>query len=160
MMFDADEVNGLVGEIWSSILGLEARPDGGSIAAGSREGSIASRVRIAGAWRGTVTLHCDPRLACDLAAVMFGSSPEETSPEMVRDAVGELANMTSGSFKSLMPGRSELSLPSDPRADRTPADDPTEEGPRRFGFLCLDRPFSVLIDGNPASPPVDGPVTG
>ena len=75
---------------------------------------------------------------------MFGEGPEATSADMVEDALGELTNMTSGGFKSLLPEPCYLSLPS-PGPSSFDALDPTSPG--RFGFACLDRAFLVTIDG-------------
>ena len=42
---------------------------------------------------------------------MFDVASDEATEEDIEDAMGELANMTGGSFKSLIDGTCELGLP-------------------------------------------------
>jgi hypothetical protein len=147
-----NEVNAFVGEIWSSMLGLEVHPDDRAMALSRLDDAIISRVSITGHWRGTVTIHCDPRLARDLAAVMFGLRPEATSGDLIEDALGELTNMTSGSYKSLLPGPCYLSLPSAGRLEAVSPDEATDHDLGQFGFNCLDGFFLVTVESRAKRP--------
>ena len=48
----------------------------------------------------------------ELCANLVGLEPDDLSPQDIRDAAGELANMTGGSVKALCSPTSRLSLPS------------------------------------------------
>jgi chemotaxis protein CheX len=52
-----------------------------------------------------------PALATKAAAAFAGVQPAEVTPEGIKDAAGELANITAGSIKVLLPAPSHLSLP-------------------------------------------------
>lgn len=147
------EVEGLVGEIWSTMLGLAVCLDTRAAALADRDDAIVSRVWITGAWRGAVTLYCDPRLARNAAAVMFGVPPEAASVDLMDDALGELANMTSGLLKSLLPGPCRLSLPRAVRRDEKANGESNALETGRFGFNCLGSPFLVTVTNDGASSP-------
>lgn len=68
-------------------------------------------VQVTGAWEGAVTVHCSETLARTITAAMFGSEADQTTPEEVSDALGELANMVAGNIKALLPEPSRISLP-------------------------------------------------
>lgn len=72
---------------------------------------LAGCVHVTGAWEGAVLIECSERTASQAAGVMFGASPASLAPDDVQDALGELANMTGGNVKALLPGPSTLSLP-------------------------------------------------
>jgi chemotaxis protein CheX len=139
------EVIGFVSEIWSTMLGLAVYPDERALALAEQGDAIVGRVWITGAWRGMVTLDCDPRLARHAAAAMFGVPPETTSTEQVEDALGELANMTSGNFKSLLPEPCSLSPPRAGQRGKGTIDDSDAPILGRFGFQCLDLAFFVTV---------------
>ena len=71
-------------------------------------------VGFSGQWRGVFGLHCQANTACRMATLAVGVETDEFD-ERVLDAVGEIANMVAGSFKSKIPALSEtafLSVPS------------------------------------------------
>jgi len=70
-------------------------------------------VGFSGQWRGVFGLHCQAHTACRLATLALGC-PTDEFDERVLDAVGEIANMVAGSFKSKIPGLGENSLLSVP----------------------------------------------
>jgi len=70
-------------------------------------------VGINGAMRGVIGMHTNAATACRLASLLLGAETDEFD-ERVLDAVGEIANMIAGSFKSKAPGLGEkcaLSVP-------------------------------------------------
>jgi chemotaxis protein CheX len=104
---DAD-MEGITRTIWHTLFELpletsEACPDDG-------DPTVTSVVHIDGAWRGAVTLRCPVALAAMLTSSMF-QSEAEPEPDDVRDAIGELANMTAGNVKALLPETCTISLP-------------------------------------------------
>lgn len=109
MQFAETEIYRLTAATWSSMLGLQVeraaqRP---SFAEGFCTGSI----EFSGAWEGVLNLDFSQSLARSVAAVLFGSDPQEAGEKEVRDAVGELTNLVAGAVKSLLPEPSYLALP-------------------------------------------------
>jgi chemotaxis protein CheX len=103
-----------VRNIWTVILGLEVQEGLESAPALAKLNSgrtLTACVQLAGAWEGSVLLYCTADLARRSAAVMFGMEPDGMSDEDIEDALGELANMTGGNVKALLPQPCELSLP-------------------------------------------------
>lgn len=99
--------------IWESILGLEVRRarDVAPLTQSTRERSLTGCVQLAGAWEGSVFLYCSEALAGEVAATMFGTSPETLRNGDVEDALGELTNMVAGNLKIVLPRPCQLSLP-------------------------------------------------
>lgn len=106
-----DDICTLSAEVWASILGLDAVATGADPTE-VEERTLTGCVHITGGpWEGTVTLECPTPLASAAAAAMFGMTVDELGREEIDDALGELANMTGGGVKALVPGPSTLSLP-------------------------------------------------
>lgn len=110
---------------------------------------VTAVVRIEGAWHGAVLLRCAMPLATMLTASMFGSDGD-VSEEEVDDALGELANITGGNVKALLPEPCRLSLPavsSGPEGELgLPGHDPVATA----SFTYAGRPFVVLLLGRRA----------
>ncbi len=68
-----DSVCHITQNVWESILGQELRPTTAAELLGELSGTrtLTGCVQLAGAWEGTVLLHCSLGLATRLAAVMF-----------------------------------------------------------------------------------------
>jgi CheY-specific phosphatase CheX len=99
----------LTEEIWSSMLGIELSPTEVASPLGKK---ISACVQILGEWDGAVRLDCSEELVRQAAAAFTGLEPDEVEPEQVRDTAGELANMTGGGLKNMLPKPCSLSLPS------------------------------------------------
>ncbi len=108
MPISSEEFSRLVESVWAGLLGLELSP-GDSPCSG--EACWTGRVRITGAWEGRVEVTLSAPLARSAAALMFGMELEEVGDAEIGDAVGELANITGGNVKALLPGPSSLSTP-------------------------------------------------
>ncbi len=104
-----DDVVRVTHEIWGSMLSLDLTTTGS--AWGEDEVGVVGCVQIVGAWQGAVRLDMSPALAIKAAAALAGIQPAEVTPDAIKDAAGELANITAGSIKILLPGPSHLSLP-------------------------------------------------
>jgi chemotaxis protein CheX len=110
MEFKEDNIGQIVTDIWSSMLGFSVRSRNGPAEMnGSRY--LSASVQISGGWDGTVLVSCAEVLARKVAAVMFDSEESATSDDEMRDALGEVANMTAGNVKALVDGYCRLSLP-------------------------------------------------
>lgn len=98
--------------IWTETLGLELRHLDAIPPADGKERALVSCVHFAGAWPGGLVIHCPAEVAREVASVMFGITREDVSVSELQDALGEVANMTGGNLKSLLPEPTMLSLPS------------------------------------------------
>lgn len=118
--FGQDEVVQLTQEIWDSMLNIqlelqECKPDqthGINNRLHTRGSFVGGCVQITGAWEGAVRVDCCSELAGRAAAAFFGVEAGEVTLEQVRDAIGELANMSAGSIKPLLPRPCHIALPS------------------------------------------------
>src|SRR5512140_2697519 len=106
------ELSAITDEIWSSMVGVQLTPSDDELPIKKEGGYVVASVQIVGASDYAVRLDFDLALAREAAANLFGLSQSELSNEEVRDAAGELANMTGGSIKGLLPEATTISLPS------------------------------------------------
>lgn len=130
--------------IWTSVLNLEVQKSDTGLAPDQLENTLASCVHITGKWQGTVTLHCPVTLARRVAAIMFSHKEETTNIEEIQDALGELANMTGGNIKSLLPEPCYLSMPTVAVTNfglRVPG----SELLAMVNFTCENKPFTISV---------------
>ena len=73
---------------------------------------LVSAVHLAGDWNGAVLLECDGGQACRFAGRFLSMDPPETVDDVVRDMLGELANMIGGNLKCVLARGIRLSMPS------------------------------------------------
>jgi len=112
MAVSEQEIQQVTTEIWGSMLNLHPAPACGDPGSAGVEGRIGASVQITGGWEGAVRLDSSLALARVAASRFVGTEPDQVSIDQVRDAMGELANMSAGMIKNLLPGPSYLSLPS------------------------------------------------
>jgi CheY-specific phosphatase CheX len=105
-----DDVVQLASQIWETILGGPLERDL-SPPVGARPATQVACVQITGGWCGAVIIDCDPDLARQAAAKMFGVPPDKTGTNDMQDAVAEIVNMTGGHVKALFAEPCALSLP-------------------------------------------------
>jgi chemotaxis protein CheX len=72
---------------------------------------LSAFVQIMGDWQGLVVLCLSKSLAQSATGAMFELPAEAVEPEMVRDAMGEMANVIGGAVKAGIAGTKSLSLP-------------------------------------------------
>lgn len=65
----------------------------------TKEGVLAF-VGMAGAWVGSGVISCGPMLACKFSSILLMNESSEVNDDVL-DAVGELANMIFGNFKTI-----------------------------------------------------------
>jgi chemotaxis protein CheX len=142
---DEGDLTVIVESIFAELLGLGVQP--ARLPAGPGDGRWAGLVRISGAWQGTVSVTCGRELATRIATAMLGREPQGQAE--VADAIGEIANMTGGNVKALLPGPSVLSLPE--VADATAAAVPGRPV-SRLAFTIDSSPLVVTVveDDGPA----------
>ena len=127
--------------VWATLLGLQvqrrsAPPDGDAGWAGS--------VRISGAWDGEVRVHCSVELAHRAAAILFAIDRAAANVSQAEDALRELANVTGGNLMEVLPGPSQLSMPSVWNGENGA---PAAGGLMlsRLYFECQGEPLSVVV---------------
>lgn len=98
--------------IWSTMAGTELVLAGRDVQINKANGYVVASVQIVGDMHHVVRLDLDMNLVMQAASSLLGSSVSELSLEEVRDAAGELANMTGGCVKALLPEPRSLTLPS------------------------------------------------
>ena len=138
-----DAVQQTVETVWATLLGLAvqrraapAQPDESPAWAGT--------VRISGAWDGEVRVHCSPELAHRVAAIMFAVDRAAANAAQAEDALRELANVTGGNLMEVLPGPSQLSMPSVWNGEGTPPQ-PAGLLLSRLYFDCQGEPLSVVV---------------
>lgn len=112
-----EDLFSLAQSVWSSVLGLELTL-GGEHDGKIGDTAMTSCVQITGDWEGAVTVACSSSLATNVASAMFGMEAGELSDEEIRDAMGEVANMTGGNVKGVAPGENTLALPTVSQGDQ------------------------------------------
>ena len=108
MLIEANDVQKMTSEIWGGMLQIELSP---ASDVPTKLGGFGACVQITGAWEGAVRLDCSQPLAQLATARFLGVNPDEVGVDQIRDAMGELANMSAGSVKPLLPPPCHLSLP-------------------------------------------------
>jgi chemotaxis protein CheX len=73
---------------------------------------LTSALHLAGDWNGAVLLECDREQACRFAGRFLSMDPPDTLDDVVRDVLGELANMIGGNLKCVLTPGIRLSMPS------------------------------------------------
>ncbi|MFM7232626.1 MAG: chemotaxis protein CheX [bacterium] len=72
---------------------------------------LSAFVQVMGDWQGLVVVCGSQALARSATGAMFEMPPDAVEPAMVRDAMGEMANVIGGAVKAGIPGTKGLSLP-------------------------------------------------
>ena len=111
---EVDKLREAIETIWSTMLGMEVVPGVGRWPRNRNQPSfLTGCIQITGAWNVAVSVDCSGKSGADGSrATMFGVEFDQTTPDQVIDALGELVNIVSGNFKSFLPEPSQLSLPS------------------------------------------------
>lgn len=108
MTLGTRELQQITGDVFALVLELPVMEETDAPLGGD---TVAARVGIDGAWRGTLVLRVGPALGRRLAAAMFERDVTAITDEDLRDAVGELGNMIAGNVKGLLAGEATLTLP-------------------------------------------------
>lgn len=73
---------------------------------------LTATIHLAGDWRGALAMECGHKQACAFAARFLSMEKPEVVNDVVRDVLGELANMIGGNLKCVLAGGLRLSMPS------------------------------------------------
>src|SRR4051812_41733261 len=109
MVIEQSDIFRMTNEIWSGMLQIDLQPAPNVLKKGR---GIGACVLITGAWEGAVRVDCSLELARLATSRFLAASPAEVAIDQIRDAMGELANMSAGSMKPLLPKPCQISLPS------------------------------------------------
>jgi chemotaxis protein CheX len=107
----AGKIDGVSQDIWSSMVSIDLELKETLATTSRLDGTVTSSVQIVGSWNGAVCLDMCMELARHATASLLGAEPSEMTHEDIRDAAGELANMTAGGIKELLPDPCQISLP-------------------------------------------------
>jgi chemotaxis protein CheX len=137
------ELAQIVESVFATMLSLEVRERGTPRFGG--EDRVTAAVHLAGDWNGAVLLESDRQQACRFAGRFLSMDPPEAMDDVVRDVLGELANMIGGNLKCVLTKGIRLSMPS--------VVDGSDYGVRvcgagvreRLAFECVEGPFWVTI---------------
>jgi len=138
-----DAVQQTVETVWATLLGLAVQRKPAPAQPDETPG-WAGTVRISGAWDGEVRVTCSAELAHRAAAIMFAVERAAANVAQAEDALRELANVTGGNLMEVLPGPSQLSMPSVWNGEGTP---PHPNGLllSRLHFECQGEPLSVVV---------------
>jgi CheY-specific phosphatase CheX len=145
MTVQDQDIREITSAVWSSVLQVDA---GARLESQNPRlpGTIMTGcVQISGAWEGAVLIQGPMTVAKAAAATMFEIQPSETSPDEVRDALGELANMVGGNIKALLPGPTQLSLPVVVEGERGALSIRDAEVVRAVWFAAYGEEFLVTL---------------
>jgi len=116
----ADDLGRVVRTIWSTQLGLELE-DGDSealnIGLAARD-TITVVVKFSGDFSGALVQRCSQQVSVVAASAAFATSNGDLGSTDVCDVLAELAHVTAGNLKSILPGQPETSFPTTLDADK------------------------------------------
>ncbi len=85
-------------------------------------------------------------LAGVLAADMFAMAPEDLDLELIRDAIGELANIAGGNIKGIIADPCELGLPIVAEGASYKVSVPGTRTVCQAAFACAGQHFTVSLN--------------
>jgi chemotaxis protein CheX len=106
----SNELAQIVESVSATMLRLKAREGRAQWFPGAER--LTAAVHMGGEWNGAVLVECDRRQACRLAGRFLSMDPPDTVDDVVRDVLGELANMIGGNLKCVLTRGIRLSMPS------------------------------------------------
>jgi chemotaxis protein CheX len=106
---------------------------------------LTSVLHLAGDWNGAVLLECDRRQASRFAGRFLSIDPPDTVDDVVRDVLGELANMIGGNLKCVLTPGIRLSMPSIVDGSDYSLRVCGAEVPERLAFQCAEGPFWIIV---------------
>jgi len=104
------ELTQIVESVFETMLGLDVDERG--VAWFPDADRLTAAVHLTGEWNGAVLLECDRRQACQFAGRYLSVDMPEVVDDVVRDVLGELANVIGGNLKCVLSSGIGLSMPS------------------------------------------------
>ncbi|MSV30330.1 MAG: chemotaxis protein CheX [Bryobacterales bacterium] len=106
---------------------------------------LTAAVHLAGDWNGAVLLECDRSQACQFAGRFLSLDPPGTVDDVVRDMLGELANMIGGNLKSVLSRGIHLSRPLVVDGSKYCPWVYGIESRQQLAFQCDEGPFWITV---------------
>jgi len=106
---------------------------------------LTSALHLSGDWNGAVLLECDRGQACRFAGRFLSMDPPDAVDDVVRDVLGELANMIGGNLKCVLTAGIRLSMPSIVDGSDYSLRVCGAEVRERLGFQCAEGPFWITV---------------
>ncbi len=145
MSITHDELREIAASIWMTQLSLEAEEAAVAEVEATLAGGMTGTVQIAGSWNGAVQLRCGQRLVVAAAALMFAQPAEQLTTADLRDALGELTNMTAGNVKACLGHEASISLPTVVDGSDYGVTVPGAEVLEEVAFLLAGEPLLVTV---------------
>jgi chemotaxis protein CheX len=137
------ELAQIVESVFGTMLSLEVGECGTPwFPSGNR---LTSAVHLAGDWNGAVLLECDRGQACRFAGRFLSIDPPDTVDDVVRDVLGELANMIGGNLKCVLTRGIRLSMPSVVDGNDYSVRVCGAEVRERLSFQCAEGLFWITV---------------
>jgi chemotaxis protein CheX len=138
-----EEITQIVQSVFETMLGLEVAECRTPWTPPSHP--MTSAVHLSGNWNGALFLECSDAQARGFASRFLSIDPPAAVDDVVRDVLGEIANMIGGNLKCVLPPGMQLSMPS--------VVDGTDYSLRvcgsgigdRLVFQCADGCFGVTV---------------
>ena len=119
-----EKITYVVQNAFTTVLETEVLSNPAAMVLARGEPYITASIQITGAWKGVVSVHVPFDLGEEIAAIMFEDEIDFINTEDLEDAMGEITNIISGSFKSMLEGFVTLDCPLLPEAPITRFDSP------------------------------------
>ena len=144
-----EKITYVVQNAFSTVLETEVLSNPAAMVLARGEPYITASIQITGAWKGVVSVHVPFDLGEEIAAIMFEDEIDFINTEDLEDAMGEITNIISGSFKPMLEGICHLGLPIVTRGTDYTVRFPGGTTKVDVGFECDDYCFHVsLIQAN------------
>jgi len=137
------ELSQIVESVFETMVSLEIGNCGTPWFAGRDR--LTSAIHLAGDWNGAVLLECDRRQACRFAGRFLSMDPPDTVDDVVRDVLGELANMIGGNLKCVLTPGIRLSMPSVVDGSEYSVRICGAEVRERLSFQCAEGLFWITV---------------
>lgn len=120
MSVSSDSLGRVVRTIWATQFGLVLEDAGlqDAEAVLAERDAVAIAVQLSGGFTGVLVQRCSRRVSLLAAASAFAVAGNDLEASDLRDALSELAHMTAGNLKSLLPDRCQIALPTKIDHDR------------------------------------------
>lgn len=142
MAIQQQDIQTATNEIWAGMLQIDLNP---AAVMPKNCNGIGACVQITGAWEGAVRVDCSVELARLATARFLAVEPAEVEIDQIRDAMGELANMSAGSVKPLLPKPCQISLPSVADGADYHLSIPQGEELLKAGFTYENQPLLITV---------------
>jgi CheY-specific phosphatase CheX len=137
------ELARIVEAVFENMIGLEAAYCPAPWFPG--ESRLTAQVGLSGAWKGAVLLECDRSLACEFTRRFLSAAESPPCNDVVRDMLGELANMIGGNWKCSLARGIHLSTPVVVDGGGANVSASAAEVQERLAFECSQGIFWVTV---------------